>query len=121
VSHLNKRWLLTITLIGLPLMLYIFIAEHVSWLPHTLYTSSGSVTALAFSAEGQMLAVGTTAAVHQRFTGEIQIWNVQTRTLSKIIVSPSGRHSSLAFAPNGLVLGWRNQLEGDAIVGCQEW
>jgi WD40 repeat protein len=98
----SNRWM-KIALLSLPVILYLIIAERLSWKPRTLHHSCPIYT-IAFSPDGRLLATGTGGATATRNFGEASLWDIQTRSLLRQLRGHGEHVLSVAFSPDSKTL-----------------
>jgi WD40 repeat protein len=83
----SKRRLTICALVVVPSVLYLCIAERLSWMPRT-FKPSGSISTLAFSPDGNLVAIGRYRHVTLKKTseeeiseirGQLEVWDVSSR------------------------------------------
>lgn len=92
-----------IILATVPVILYLILAERLSWRPRTLQHRA-TVTSVAFSPDGKLLVTGVEAPSPMIFEfSEFRLWDFKSKRLLRSIRTNSPLRN-LAFAPNGQVL-----------------
>ncbi len=94
--RLRKKHLAILFAVALPVALYLVAAARVSWIPRT-FVVSDSVTGIAFSPDGNTLAVGHYRRVELKKTAEEEAWN---NCGQLELWDVRSRHPILAFAHN---------------------
>lgn len=91
--------------LAVPLVLYLVIAEQMSWRPRTLANLGKGVTAIAISPEGATLVAFNTDVVHKP-QGELRMLNLRDLTVSRrdLAAKPGRAIEALTFSPDASVL-----------------
>lgn len=104
-KFIRQYWVRLAFLFALPLVLYLFMAERMSWQPRVLHAGRDNevVTTLAYAPDGKRLAVGLNRGEE---TQKIQLWDVPAAELRQVILLNTHHElSRLALATNGNIAG----------------
>src|SRR5687767_9667683 len=95
---MRNRWIKIFFFTALPVVLFLFMAERLSWRPRTVGIhryGAHTVTSMVFSPDANLLASASYS--------EIKLWDIRTRELKRTL-RDNQFVFSLSFSPDGKVL-----------------